>query len=183
MRYMTKVLVDTNILIYSVDELEGEKHLKAAETVQRLMESGEMIISSQNLAELSRVLLEKANPPQKHDDVTKYLFRFHKLGRVVDYNSETVIRAVMLSKEYKIHFFDALLVATMQENNVSEILTENIGDFKKISWLKARNPFKKWDVMSSKKKKKPKEIEEKLKFKTDDPKLSEKIDEIVYDQE
>lgn len=138
---MTKTLVDTNILVYALESSEPEKHGKAAGIITELMERGEFVVSSQNLAELSRVLLEKAVPNQNPDEVVKYLFRFMKLGHVIEYTSETVIRAVSLVKEYKIPFFDALIVATMQENGISEIITENSTDFKKISWLKIRNPF------------------------------------------
>jgi len=137
---MTSTLVDTNILIYSVDS-QDKKHKISVSMIQNLIEAGDMVISSQNLAELSRVLLEKVDPPQKHEDVMKYLFKFKTLGTMIDYDSNTVVDAVNISKQYKIHFFDALLIATMQENNVSYILTENTKDFKKVKWLTVKNPF------------------------------------------
>ena len=137
---MTNSLVDTNILIYSIDSRD-DKHETSVLAIQKLVEAGDLVISSQNLAELSRVLLEKVDPPQKHEDVMKYLFKFKTLGRVIHYKSDTVVDAVNVSKQYKIHFFDALLVATMQENNISDIITENTKDFRKIKWLDVKNPF------------------------------------------
>ena len=85
--------------------------------------------------------MEKVSPPQKHDDVIKYVCRYLELSYVIRYDGNTVIRAVSIAKEYKIHFFDALLVATMQENGIEEIITENTEDFRKIQWLKVKNPF------------------------------------------
>ena len=139
---MTKVLVDSNILIYSVDIREGQKYLQASKEILKLVERDELVVSTQNLAELSSVLLEKTDPPQNPDNVMNYIFRLHKLGSIIGYDHETVIRAISISKQSGIHFFDALLAATMQENGVSEILTEDTADFKKIKWLTARNPLK-----------------------------------------
>lgn len=139
---MTKILVDSNLLIYSIDTREEHKHRQASEEILKLIERGELAVSIQNLAELSCVLLEKTDPPQNPDNVMNYIFRLHKLGSIIGYDHETVIRAISISKEYGIHFFDALLAATMQENGVSEILTEDTADFKKIKWLTVRNPLK-----------------------------------------
>jgi predicted nucleic acid-binding protein len=36
----------------------------------------------------------------------------------------------------------ALIAATMQENNLKTIYTENIADFKKVPWLNVVNPLK-----------------------------------------
>jgi len=42
---------------------------------------------------------------------------------------------------YKVHFWDALIAATMIENNVFTIFTENTKDFKKIKGITAINPL------------------------------------------
>lgn len=142
MRYMTNALVDTNVLIYSVDALDV-KHEIAVSLVQELATKRQLVISSQNLAELSRVLLDKVNPRQKHEDVIKYLFKFRTIGTIISYEAETVISAVDISNKYNVHFFDALIVATMQKHGISKIFTENIEDFKKVDWIEVVNPFEK----------------------------------------
>lgn len=139
---MTRALVDTNILIYSVDTREGEKHNAAVRVLDELTGTKTLVVSTQNLAEFSRVLLEKTSPPLKSNEVITSLYDFIRFADVVTYSEETVIRAVTMAKEYDVHFFDALLAATMQENGVSEILTEDTEDFRKIKWLTARNPLK-----------------------------------------
>ena len=144
MKFMTtRFFVDTNVLIYSLDVEEPEKQDVADKLIKELLLKNEMVLSSQNLAEFSKVLLEQTNPPQNPESVMSYVYGFMNLGIVVDYSKETVIRAITINKEYKIHFFDALLVATMQENGIDNILTENTKDFSKVPWLNVRNPFKK----------------------------------------
>jgi predicted nucleic acid-binding protein len=39
------------------------------------------------------------------------------------------------------HLWDAAIAATMKENDIFEIVTENVKDFKKIPQLKVSNPF------------------------------------------
>ena len=48
----------------------------------------------------------------------------------------------MLTEKYKMQFWDAMLAATMMENNVSTIYTED-EIFGKIEGINAINPFNK----------------------------------------
>ncbi len=140
---MTNTLVDSNILIYSVQKTAGEKHEVASELIQGLMNSRRMALSTQNLAEFCRVALEKVSPVMTVEQVMTSLSGFSKLSAIIIYTDATVLRAVSISTKYQIHFFDALIAAAMQENGIEEILTENTEDFSKIPWIKARNPFSK----------------------------------------
>ncbi len=139
---MTRVLVDTNILVYSLHKREGEKHDACALLLSKLIDSNELVLSVQNLVELSRVLTEKTFPLLDKDLVRQYIYEFSKSATMIDYDSHTVMDALSTSKEYCIHFFDALLAVTMQENGITEIITENEKDFVKVPWLTVINPFK-----------------------------------------
>lgn len=138
---MTKILVDSNILIYAHQRGEKEKHERCAEVVGSLIDSDVMCLSVQNLVEFSRVLSEKASVDK--DLVRQFVFDLSESSHVIGYDENTVISALMISKQYQIHFFDALLAATMQENGISKILTENLKDFKKVAGIEAENPFDK----------------------------------------
>ena len=139
---MTKTLVDTNILVYSVQADEGGKHDAASKAISELMDRGEMAVSVQNLVEFSRILLEKASPNVDHETVKQYVFGFMKFSAVISYSSQSVSSAISLSRQHKIHFFDALLAATMEENRITKILTEDVQDFSKVPWLEVKSPFK-----------------------------------------
>lgn len=60
---------------------------------------------------------------------------------VVEYDARTVADALAMHDRYGVHFYDALLAATMEQYGVTKIITENAGDFKGIEWLEATNPF------------------------------------------
>jgi predicted nucleic acid-binding protein len=61
---------------------------------------------------------------------------------VINYNAQTIKSAIAISIKHGINYWDALLAATMRENNVFVIYTENENDFKKIPWIKILDPFK-----------------------------------------
>lgn len=138
---MTKTLVDSNILIYAHQKNEKEKHSVCSAIVNSLIDKDDVVLSIQNLVEFSRILGEKASIDKEL--VRQYVFDLSETSRVISYNEQTIMYALMLSKQHRIHFFDALLAATMQENGISKILTENTKDFKKIKWLDVENPLEK----------------------------------------
>lgn len=141
---MTKILVDSNILIYSLQKQALEKHQSANALLEKLSKDGTLTLSVQNLAETSRVILEKSTSHSfDEDELASRLSILARLSLVLNYGPTTVAQAIRLVKTHKLHFFDALLVATMQENSIEEIITENTGDFKKIPGIKAINPFEK----------------------------------------
>jgi len=139
---MAKVLVDTNLLVYSVNPAEGKKCKKAVAAIVELIKQQEFCVSAQNLAEFCRVMGEKAKPAQSQDNIKQWVRAFRRCGEVFHYTGSSVHSALAISKTDNIHFFDALLVATMRENGVDEIWTENVKDFKKVRGLKVKNPLK-----------------------------------------
>lgn len=140
---MNRTLVDTNILVYAALEEQGKKHKIAADEISSLILGKQMAVSIQNLAELSRVLLEKTKPAPEPGNFKRVLFGYSRCAQVLSYSEFSLVNAASIKDRQGLHFFDALLVATMEENNISNILTENTRDFESITWINAVNPFKK----------------------------------------
>ncbi|MBS3098958.1 PIN domain-containing protein [Candidatus Pacearchaeota archaeon] len=135
---------DTNILVYAYDFSENEKREKCWKIIKSVFEGEkEGYISNQILAELFYVLtknMRKQVPIDDINDILLSLLDSHNWKKI-NYNHLTIKRAMHLSEKYKMHFWDALICATMLENNIFSIYTENEKDFKKIPGLKAINPF------------------------------------------
>ena len=134
-------LVDTNILVYASEKDESAKVKKAKELINRCWK-GEIVlaVSSQNLAEFVYVALKKA---KLNFDEAKifagFIAEFHGFQKI-NYNAGTVISAIEIASEFKASFWDSLLAATMRENRIFNIYTENTKDFK-MPWIKAVNPL------------------------------------------
>lgn len=137
-------LIDTNILVYAYDTTEREKHLKCRNLVEECWRGKERYaVSLQNLSEFYVVLTNKVERPVSVETARE------RIGRIINFTNwikinpgiNTVLHAIDIAKEYNIHYFDALLAATMKEHEITKIHTENEADFKKIPWLEVVNPL------------------------------------------
>jgi len=134
-------LIDSNMLVYAFDSSEKEKHEKAKNFFKSI-ERNKANLSIQNLVEFHNVVTSKIEKPISLDISKKSVSNLAESFNVFQYDSETIVEAIDLQKENKIHFWDALLAATMKVNGIKIIYTENTKDFEKIKEIKALNPLK-----------------------------------------
>ena len=136
-------LIDSNIFVYAWVSLERNKHDIALELFEKVW-SREIIyaVSVQNLAEFSSVLLTKGERKENPDEISAFIQIIHEFShwQVLTYDAGIMIRALNITKEYGLHFWDSLLVATMEKNGIRRIITEDI-HLKKIPWIEVINPF------------------------------------------
>ncbi len=133
--------VDSNVLAYAYDERDP-KNVAALDVLEDAFKDGRGVIGAQNLAEFCRVALEKNVPPMPAERLARIVRALAHSVDIATYSSDALIVAVELKRDCGLHFFDALLAATMREHHISTIVTEDERDFKKIPGLKVVNPFK-----------------------------------------
>ncbi|MFA7303158.1 MAG: PIN domain-containing protein [Methanoregula sp.] len=136
-------LIDTNLLVYAFDADSGDKQQAAQELLSRCWRHEmQFAVSTQNLAEFSAIVREKVSHPASGDEVRAFLYVITEFRdwTILTYGAETVIRAHEIRDNYSLHFWDALLVATMEENSIRTIYTED-KHFTRVPWLKRINPF------------------------------------------
>ncbi len=137
-------LIDSNVLIYAFDEDEGEKNKKARNLISDIIKNNKYIsFSTQNLSEFITVSTKKIEKPISIDYAKKIVSLVLNLPhtRVLQIFDTTILKALDYTKEFSIHYWDALIVAVMYENDIYTIITENEKDFQKIPWIKVVNPF------------------------------------------
>ncbi|HLC71172.1 MAG TPA: PIN domain-containing protein [Candidatus Nanoarchaeia archaeon] len=137
----SKILLDSNILVYSEDRRYPERQMKAIEFLDKCGEERIGVLSIQNLAEFSNVLFIKVKNLSSHD-INERIRDLSIDFELIHYNINTLIKANDYYERFKTDFFDALLAATMEENNIHIIATENVDHFKSIPWIIVINPFK-----------------------------------------
>ncbi len=137
-------LIDSNILLYAIDNVNKNKHERAKELL-KLCWSGKIkyAVSLQNLSEFFVNATKKISKPLSKEtasEIVKSITEFHGWNKIAP-TKETIIAATKLSTENNTHYGDALIAATMIENKISTIITENTKDFSKIKGIHAKNPF------------------------------------------
>jgi len=136
-------LVDSNILVYAYDKTEAKKYEIAKELVKERWYNDDAALSIQNLVEFYSTITSKIKNPLEIEKAKQIVLDYIEGFEIIKYDEKTVIEAINNQAIYGISFWDALIVATMEENSIDTIITENEKDFKKISWVKIINPFKK----------------------------------------
>jgi len=144
-----KTLIDTNILAYAHD-INSPNHRVAAALVERaLRQKFEAVISIQNISELYSVLTNSKklkNPlsPQDASRVCKLYLSSSEIPKIAP-NERVILRALELASELNRKggdFFDCVLAATMESEDVKQILTENVSDFKAFKFVSTASPIK-----------------------------------------
>jgi len=136
-------LIDTNVLVYAYDSFAGKKHSKAKELLKKAWEEV-AIVSLQNLCEFFVVITKKVEKPvsiKQAKGIVEDII-YSKEWIIIDRTSETIVNAIELTESANVHFWDAIIAATMLEFGIKDIVAENVKDFSKIKQIRANNPFK-----------------------------------------
>lgn len=138
------VLMDTNILVYAFDGRNAEKWGVAKKLLEKCFRRElNAAVSVQNLNEFCNVMTKKVNIRILPSELLSMLGFFTDSGcfKLIHFSVETIERAVNSYDEGK-HYWDCLLAATMLENGITTVYTENTKGFERIEGIKAVNPFK-----------------------------------------
>ena len=123
-------LVDTNVLIYALDPSDELKHEIANEIFEALMSGEEKIaVSTQTLSEALNVfrLAKMMRSGTNFEDVCSIITDIVNLEMVpkLIVTPQTVLEAGRLCSAFNVMFYDALIAATMKENGITRIYTED----------------------------------------------------------
>jgi len=137
------ILFDTNVLIYSLDT-KSPYHNKAVDWRNKVINQKIAgVLSAQNLAEFSRVLLDSKqsdlslSPKTISEEISKYRNNqsgfsiIYPNGVSMDIFEKLIVDFDPGTKSQRVS--DVFLVATMLGNNIPTILTANTRDFAPFS--------------------------------------------------
>ena len=132
--------VDTNILVYSRDTTDREKHAVASETMRRLWKDRSGVISTQVCNEfyvtVTRKLTPGLTPEEAWDDIDA-LLAWNPVP--VDASSMRVARHI--EQRYGLSWWDSLIVATCSQAGCTEILSEDLNPDQEYLGIRVTNPF------------------------------------------
>ncbi len=133
-------LIDSNLLVYAYED-DVVRSEPARQLIASLSRKNQASVSVQNLAEFSNVAAGKKKNVIPLAEAQTALAFFSENLNVLPYGLKTVSSALALVQSHGTPFYDALLAATMIENGIATIYTENVKDFERIPGIKAVNPF------------------------------------------
>jgi len=135
---MSKIFIDTNILVYSLDQFDPIKQKKCRSLLKTLTGNLQGVISTQVMQEFYVTTVKKLGAdPLLIKDI------LHAYGRF-----ETVIITPDIVKEAidcniinRLSFWDSLIVVAAESAQCESLWTEDLNDGQVIRGVQVRNPF------------------------------------------
>jgi predicted nucleic acid-binding protein len=134
-----RTFVDTNVLIYAHDVDAKSKHEAAKSLLRELWGERNGVVSTQVLQEFYVNVIRKIPRP-----ISKESARLVVSGYViwcVDTTPAEISTAFRIEDEYRIGFWDALIVASALKSGANRILSEDLNAGQTIAGIRIENPF------------------------------------------
>ena len=139
-------LVDTNILVYSVDARFPEKRRVATALLRKGILEDSLRVPHQAIVEFLSVVSRPLpsggpllSPNQARREAEELLAQF-----VVLYPNEEIVRsALRATAAYQLHWFDAHLWAYAEHYGLAELISEDFQHGRLYGTVRAINPFEK----------------------------------------
>ena len=132
--------LDTNILVYAYDPSDPHKQRIAQDLVRKAL-AGDILVSTQVLAEFAATLLHKMQPPTRAEDVAAVLDALGPIA-VVPPDADLVRRAVEVRGKYGVHFYDGMIVAAAERGGCSRVWSEDLNPGQEYFGIAVENPFR-----------------------------------------
>jgi predicted nucleic acid-binding protein len=132
--------LDTNVLVYAYDPGDVSKRRVAQDLVTRAV-AGDILVSTQVLAEFAATLLHKMTPAARPEDVVALLDVLGAI-RIVIPDGDIVRRAVEVRTKYGVHFYDGMIVAAAERGGCGRIWSEDLNAGQEYFGIEVKNPFR-----------------------------------------
>lgn len=119
---MSRVFLDTNILVYCFDLRDPQKQAKAHELVRSIIRRQEGVISTQVLQEFAYVAQAKLR--HSIDQVLQEMTVLESF-EMVQVTPKIIRQGVELLQQHKIHFWDAIVLASARESKCDTLYSED----------------------------------------------------------
>ncbi len=142
---MARYLLDTNVLVYSVDPLDPGKQDRALAVLARVGRPSPVgpsaVLPAQALAEFSRVTLFRLKPPVPPDRVYHQIGLYERTFPVVPLTPPVVLEAVRGVRDHQLPYYDAQIWAAAKLNQVPVVLSEDFASGSTVEGVTFVDPF------------------------------------------
>jgi predicted nucleic acid-binding protein len=136
-----RYFVDTNILMYAHDATGGAKHDRAKAVLEELWRDRSGVVSTQVLQELCVNLRRKAGRPVDLATARRIVADY-LAWHVVTNTGESILQAMDIEKQYRISFWDALVVQAAEASGAAVLYSEDLSDGQVYCGVRVVNPLK-----------------------------------------
>ena len=134
-----RVFFDTNVLLYMYGGTDVDKRTRAKELFRQYAGSGLMLLSTQIVQEFYAAGSRKLGMARRElRSVTMALMDCP----LVTVDGSHIASAMQSSEQYKISFWDALVIAAAESGGAQVLYTEDLNDGQRYGTVTVKNPFR-----------------------------------------
>lgn len=137
---MSRVFLDTNVLVYIFDRDEPAKQARATHVFQSLAEEGTALLSTQVLQEFYAVATGRLRTPLALAEAGTAVEAFTRLP-VVTVTPDVVLNAARLHRSDSVSFWDALIIQAALSGGADILYSEDLQHGRRFGGLRIENPF------------------------------------------
>lgn len=131
--------LDTNVLFYSIDPADRERHSQAKALIERAVLEVDCVVTLQSFSEFYAATTRKgAMPPE---DAREQIADWQLLFPTLYPSPGCLERAIRAVLEHNLSFWDSMLWSVAKEGGVTVLLTEDLQDGRELEGVVFRNPF------------------------------------------
>ncbi len=130
--------VDTNVLLYTVDNAEPEKSRVAATLLEE--RADELVLSAQVLSEFYAVSTRRLSTPLSEAEAAAFIDDLARLP-IVAIDFGVVRDGIHWSREAQLSYWDGLILAAARRAGCETLLTEDLSHGATIAGITIENPF------------------------------------------
>lgn len=134
---MTRVALDSNILIYAELEPESEKGTRSADLILRSARDG--VVAVQVLGEFLRFIQRRA--PARFEEAIRQVSIYETAFVTPPTTTEVVDAACALARSHRMQLWDCVVCAASAQAGAKVLLTEDMQDGRSLEGLRLINPF------------------------------------------
>jgi predicted nucleic acid-binding protein len=138
---MTRILLDTNILVYFYDHNSPAKQTRSRALIAHLIPQKIASISAQTLAEFTNVVLRKMNPPFSPSDALAEANHLATAFSVLNITSYIVLEAIRGVRDHQLSYYDSQIWACARLNQIPTVFSEDFQDGQVLEGVQFINPF------------------------------------------
>jgi predicted nucleic acid-binding protein len=130
--------LDSNILVYSLDRIAGDRHQAAIEIVARAA-TLDSFLTTQSIGECLNVIRRKRL--DRFDEAIIQARRWLKAFETVDTPASLLPAAAAFAQQHKLQLWDAILWQVARHAGAEALISEDLQDGLSLDGLTVINPF------------------------------------------
>jgi len=137
---MSRIFLDTNILVYMFDADAAEKQTQAQHLFDEAASNDRIVISTQVLQEFYVIATRKLGVPltsQQAEQVIRDLSEFP----LVAVDAQLILAAIKITNQHHFSFWDSLIIQAAMHGGAEILYSEDLQDGQIINQLQIQNPF------------------------------------------